>query len=150
MVIGWLRRENGAAGPEPGRSSPWRMVEEAQKNPRLPCLLTPQPAHAVMAGDLAQALLPSVFGEIPQEIQQAIMMHDTGWAMIDAAQLQRLRSDSPEARRTIPVSFTSNSPQEMVEGLDCFDRQRRASDQGWRYGSEPALYSYSQTGSVRA
>ncbi len=115
MVIGWLKRDDGHDGPEQDGSLPWQRVEHTQNHPHLPCLLVPQPAHAVMAGDLAEALLPTSFGDIPREIQQAIMMHDTGWAMLDAAQLQRLRSDSAEASRVIPVPFTGNSAQEMVE-----------------------------------
>ena len=114
MVLGWLKRDDGESSGGDD-SSAWQRVEYTQNYPRIPCLLVPQPAHAVMAGDLAEALLPAVFGDIPGEIQQTILMHDTGWAMIDAAQIQRLRSESPPASRALPVSFTGNSPQEMVD-----------------------------------
>ena len=99
MVIGWLQREQ--AGGELTNTSAWAQVEAAQRDVRLPCLLVPQPAHAVLAGELAACLLPARFGELPPEIKRAIQMHDTGWASSDAQQIQRLRgprissSDAP-------------------------------------------------------
>jgi Protein of unknown function (DUF3891) len=112
MVIAWSKRDDDAKFAELGA---WQRVEETQTHLQMPCLLVPQPAHAVLAGDLAEALLPESFGELPSEISQSILMHDTGWAMIDAAQIQRLRSDPAQANRSIPVAFPSNSPHEMVE-----------------------------------
>jgi hypothetical protein len=106
MVIGWVHRD------QPGDSA-WAQVEAAQRDVRLPCLLVPQPAHAVLAGDLAAALLPTAFGELPPEIQRAIQMHDTGWAASDAQQIQRLRSAS--GSRAAPLSFIAISPQEAAE-----------------------------------
>jgi hypothetical protein len=112
MVIGWSNQQRDDAGRD-GAASPWKRIEEAQQEPRLPCLLVPQPAHAVLAGDLADALLDKAFGPLPPEIKQAILMHDTGWAMTDAAQIQHLRSET--ARAAKPVSFVANSPQESAE-----------------------------------
>jgi hypothetical protein len=100
MVIGWSQREQ-ASGESPNAPSAWAQVEAAQLDLRLPCLLVPQPAHAVLAGELAACLLPARFGELPPEIKRAIQMHDTGWASSDAQQIQRLRgprissSDAP-------------------------------------------------------
>jgi hypothetical protein len=67
----------------------------------------------VLAGELAAALLPTVFGELPPEIQRAIQMHDTGWAASDAQQIQRLRSGS--GSKVAPLSFIAISPQEAAE-----------------------------------
>jgi Protein of unknown function (DUF3891) len=106
MVIGWVHREQQAA-------SAWAQVEAAQRDVRMPCLLVPQPAHAVLAGELAAALLPTAFGELPPEIQRAIQMHDTGWAASDAQQIQHLRSAA--GSRAAPVSFIAISPQEAAE-----------------------------------
>jgi len=106
MVIGQVHRD------QPGASA-WAQVEAAQRDVRLPCLLVPQPAHAVLAGELAAALLPTAFGELPPEIQRAIQMHDTGWAASDAQQIQRLRSGSGST--AAPVSFIAISPQEAAE-----------------------------------
>jgi hypothetical protein len=63
MVIGWLQREQEGLrcvlGLGAGGSGAARV--------RLPCLLVPQPAHAVLAGELA-AGLDRCFGELPPEI----------------------------------------------------------------------------------
>jgi Protein of unknown function (DUF3891) len=110
MVIGWLQREL-----EADDSSAWALVEAAQRAVRMPCLLIPQPAHAVLAGELAAGLLPAAFGELPPEIVRAIQMHDTGWASSDAQQIQRLRSEGPQASKAVPVSFVVISPAEAAE-----------------------------------
>ncbi len=108
MVIGAIAKELQLVA-----QSPWAMVEAAQRRVTLPCLLVPQPAHAVMAGEVAEALLPSAFGELPPEILQAIQMHDTGWAGSDAQQIQRLRSG--QAGNTPPVAFVAIPPAETIE-----------------------------------
>jgi Protein of unknown function (DUF3891) len=99
MVIGWARHldEQPLAA-----KSAWGRVEAAQRQKRLPCLLVPQPAHAVLAGEVATCL--TCFGELPPMIQRAIQMHDTGWATSDAQQIQRLRSTNSHAA---PVSFVA-------------------------------------------
>jgi Protein of unknown function (DUF3891) len=111
MVIGWLQREQ--AGGESPNTSAWAQVEAAQRDVRLPCLLVPQPAHAVLAGELAACLLPARFGELPAEIKRAIQMHDTGWASSDAQQIQRLRG--PRISNAAPISFVAASPGEAME-----------------------------------
>lgn len=109
MVIGSLHREHA----KQAGASAWEQVEAAQRRVRLPCLLIPQPAHAVLAGELAAGL--TCFGELPPEIQKAIQMHDTGWASSDAQQIQRLRSESPYAGTVVPVSFIAIPPREVQE-----------------------------------
>jgi hypothetical protein len=109
MVIGWLQQEQEDGVPE--GASAWARVEAAQRERRLPCLLVPQPAHAVLAGELAAGL--TCFGELPPEITQAIQMHDTGWAASDAQQIQRLRSGGPQAGHA--VSFVAIPPREVEE-----------------------------------
>ncbi len=111
MVIGRLSGEEGSGG----LSSAWARVEAAQRSVRLPCLLVPQPAHAVLAGEIAAGLVAASFGELPPEIVQAIQMHDTGWASSDAQQIQRLRSGGPQAGKAGPVSFVAVSPAEAAE-----------------------------------
>lgn len=97
--------------------SAWALVERSQLHAESPLLLVPQPSHAVLAGELADALLPAAFGELPPSIRQAIRMHDTGWGLLDAEQIQRLRGlDAPIGKNTQreiatrPVSFLSMSP----------------------------------------
>ncbi|MGB8539630.1 MAG: DUF3891 family protein [Acidobacteriaceae bacterium] len=109
MVIGWLQQEQ-EEGAEVGASA-WARVEAAQRQQRSACLLVPQPAHAVLAGELAAAL--TCFGDLPPEITRAIQMHDTGWAASDAQQIQRLRSGGAQAGH--PVSFISIPPREVEE-----------------------------------
>ena len=111
MVIGWLPGEEKSGGP----SSAWARVEAAQREAHLPCLLVPQPAHAVLAGELASGLVAASFGELPPEITRAIQMHDTGWASSDAQQIQRLRSGGPHAGTAVPVSFIAIPPREVLE-----------------------------------
>jgi len=110
MVIGWLQRELADGNP-----SPWGLVEATQRSVQLPCLLVPQPAHAVLAGALAEGLRPEIFGELAPEIKRAIQMHDTGWAASDAQQIQRLRAEGPHAGKAAPVSFVAIPPAETVE-----------------------------------
>ena len=109
MVIGWLPGEGKSAGP----SSAWGRIEAAQRSARLPCLLVPQPAHAVLAGEIAAGLVAASFGELPPEIVRAIQMHDTGWASSDAQQIQRLRG--PQAGKANPISFVAIPPGETAE-----------------------------------
>jgi hypothetical protein len=109
MVIGQLTGEAESA------TSAWARVEAAQRAVRLPCLLVPQPAHAVLAGELAAGLVAASFGELPPEIVRAIQMHDTGWASSDAQQIQRLRSGGAQASNPAPVSFVAIPPGEVAE-----------------------------------
>jgi hypothetical protein len=113
MVIGWSQSEHGGSDRSPAGASAWAQVEAAQRQPRVPCLLVPQPAHAVLAGELADGL--TCFGELPPEIRRAIQMHDTGWASSDAQQIQRLRSGGSHAVHAAPVSFIAIPPAEAEE-----------------------------------
>ena len=65
MVIGKLQQE--AEGHASAGASAWAQVEAAQRQVQLPCLLVPQPAHAVLAGELAAGL--TCFGELPRRDQ---------------------------------------------------------------------------------
>lgn len=109
MVIGWLHEEQ-EEGADVGGSA-WARVEAAQRQQRPACLLVPQPAHSVLAGELALGL--TCFGELRPEITRAIQMHDTGWAASDAQQIQRLRSGGDQAGKA--VSFLSIPPREVEE-----------------------------------
>ena len=110
MVIGWLEHESDRSQ---STESAWAQIEAVQRQVRLPCLLVPQPAHAVLAGELAAGL--TCFGELSSEIKRAIQMHDTGWAASDAQQIQRLRSGGPHAGNASPVSFIAIPPEEAEE-----------------------------------
>jgi Protein of unknown function (DUF3891) len=109
MVIGWSQAEQQSSKQASG--SAWTQVEAVQRQLRFPCRLIPQPAHAVLAGEIAADL--TCFGQLPPDIIRAIQMHDTGWAASDAHQIQRLRA--PNAAGQQPVSFLSISPRETEE-----------------------------------
>jgi hypothetical protein len=109
MVIGWSQAEPQST--DQASMSAWGQVEASQRQLRLPCRLIPQPAHAVLAGEIATDL--TCFGQLPPEIIRAIQMHDTGWASSDAHQIQRLRA--PNAGAQLPVSFLAIPPREAEE-----------------------------------
>src|ERR1700735_5084756 len=113
MVIGWSQSEPAGRDRSPVADSAWAQGAGAQRQARVPCLLVPQPAHAVLAGELAAGL--TCFGELPAEIKRAIQMHDTGWAASDAQQIQRLRSGGPHVAEAVPVSFIAVAPGEAEE-----------------------------------
>ncbi|HVJ09418.1 MAG TPA: DUF3891 family protein [Acidisarcina sp.] len=99
----------------------WHLVRQSQSRKTLPMLLIPQPAHAVLAGDLAAALLPDAFGELPANVLHAIRMHDTGWGILDAAQIHRVRNPQgkpggkvQKASAVEVVSFLDVPPSEAV------------------------------------
>ena len=106
MVIG---RTESQQRSEP--SSVWEQIETAQRDVHLPCLLIPQPAHAVLAGEIAARL--TAFGELPPEIVRAIQMHDTGWAAGDAQQIQRLRAEG--GGKVAPVPFVAVPAADVIQ-----------------------------------
>lgn len=116
-----LRSVDQPRDKEAETDSAWSLVEQSQLHAEPPLLLIPQPAHAVLAGELADALLPAAFGDLPANIRQAIRMHDTGWGLLDAEQIQRLRSFGvPQGKgdhssgSAKPVSFLSLPPADIL------------------------------------
>ena len=97
MVIFPITDENNSDEPV----SAWSAIEARLKQAAPAYWLVTQPSHAVLAGDLAAALRPDIFGPIDETIARSIALHDAGWSMHDAEQIQRLRSD-PKQR---PSSF---------------------------------------------
>jgi hypothetical protein len=83
----------------------WKAVAESQKQSATDYWLVTQPAHAALAGELASALREDSFGPIDATVARSIALHDAGWSMDDAEQIQRLRSD-PKLR---PSSFLETS-----------------------------------------
>jgi hypothetical protein len=79
-----------------------------QEQVRAPYLPIPQSSHAHLAGELAGALLPEVFGALPAEVIEAIRQHDSGWIVSDMEQLHKAE-DGGEVR-----SFPALSAEEAV------------------------------------
>lgn len=97
---------------QPQRVVPiWEAVEEAEQQNAKDYWLVTQPAHAVLAGDLAAALRDDLFGPIDSTVSRSIALHDSGWSMGDAEQIQRLRSN-PKMR---PDSFLAASMDQVLE-----------------------------------
>lgn len=87
-------------------ASPWKIVEARQKQPATEWWLVPQPAHAALSGDMAAALREDLFGAIDETIARCIALHDAGWSMDDAQQIERLRANNAEK----PEGFIEAAP----------------------------------------
>ena len=85
--------------------SAWSAIEARLKQSAAEYWLVTQPSHAALAGDLAAALRGDLFGPIDQTIARSIALHDAGWSMEDAEQIQRLRSHQKQK----PSSFLDAS-----------------------------------------
>ena len=110
MVIGWLTGEvesGGAVGLGAGRSGATRSA--------LPCLLVPEPAHAVLAGELAAGLVAASFGESHLRLCGPFRCANTSSASSDARPIQRLRSGGAPASHAAPVSLFAIPPGEVAE-----------------------------------
>jgi len=91
--------------------SAWTAIEARLKQTASDYWLVTQPSHAALAGDLAAALRDDLFGPIDQIIARSIALHDAGWSMDDAQQIQRLRS-SPKLK---PTSFLDAESDHFLE-----------------------------------
>ncbi len=61
-----------------------------------------QPAHGALAGRLAAALNPSIFGALPSEVIDTIGRHDAGWADSDLAALECAAERQPPSFLSYP------------------------------------------------
>lgn len=71
----------------------WPAVEERQRESASSYWLVTQPAHAALSGELAASLPEDLFGAIDETVSRSIALHDSGWSMDDAEQIQRLRAN---------------------------------------------------------
>ena len=101
IIFPVVDEQNSSGGPIPI----WNAVEESQRQDATDYWLVTQPAHAALAGELASALRDDLFGPVDSIVARSIALHDAGWSMDDAEQIQRLRSD-PKLR---PSSFVEAS-----------------------------------------
>jgi len=91
--------------------SAWSAIEERLKQDAAEYWLVTQPSHAALAGDLAAALREELFGPIDASVARSIALHDAGWSMYDAEQIQHLRSQ-PKAK---PSSFLDASSDRFLQ-----------------------------------
>ena len=71
----------------------WPAVEERQRQSASSYWLVTQPAHAALSGELAAWLREDLFGAIDDTVARSIALHDSGWSMDDAQQIQQLRAN---------------------------------------------------------
>jgi hypothetical protein len=88
----------------------WQAVEERQREKTPACWVITQPSHAALAGDLAAALREDLLGAIDATVSRSIALHDAGWSLDDAAQIQALRVNP----KTTPYSFVDADPDRVL------------------------------------
>jgi len=104
-----ITEEPHGTGPQPA----WSVVERSQL-PRLDeCWLIPQPAHAALSGEIAAQLEPQHFPGMTPEVIQAIALHDAGWGMPDAEEIQKSRAATAKNPAS-PKSFIKFPPQDVL------------------------------------
>lgn len=77
-----------------------------QKQAAPPHAIIYQFEHSQLAGQLAEALSPVVFGGLPQQVIQGIAQHDYGWQASDEAQMRSLHEIAP---RPFPAMSTEET-----------------------------------------
>ena len=103
-----------------GRVTPgWNGFAESQRLRAKVSGYVSQPAHAALAGRLALALIPEIFGELPAEVAEAVGQHDIGWSIADLAALD-------SAAMGEPVSFLDVPSQ---RGTEAWRRSIRAAEE---------------------
>ena len=114
-----------------GRVTPgWYGFAESQRLRAKVSGYVSQPAHAALAGRLALALIPEIFGELPAEVAEAVGQHDIGWSIAATAALDSaamgepvsipdvpsatwdggMAAFDPGSRRAFPLSGSANQP----------------------------------------
>ncbi len=76
---------SSSAEPRPA----YEVFVEHQNRVPAGALAIPQSSHAHLAGQLAAALLPEIFGTLPAEVVEAIRQHDYGWIATDLLEAER-------------------------------------------------------------
>ena len=81
---------------------------KTQQSLPVPFGLLYQSEHSRLAGALARALSPDVFGDLTQDVIAAVADHDCGWDPSDRKQFESI------AEGSAPVSFTAMSPEQTL------------------------------------
>lgn len=97
MVLFPITDNDASAAPV----SAWTAVQERQTTDASSYWVITQPAHAALAGDLAAEMRADLFGKIDATVARAIALHDSGWSLDDAEQIQDLRAGKQQK----PASF---------------------------------------------
>jgi hypothetical protein len=108
MILRSLPKPDDTPPSPSGPRAAWAVFLESQKRVKAPYAIIFQADHSKLAGDLAEALLPDAFGELPPEVIQAIAQHDFGWNAGDQSQIESFGQTSPRpfpslsAEETLP------------------------------------------------
>jgi hypothetical protein len=89
--------------------SVWSAIEKTQTTSLKECWMIPQPAHAVLSGEIAARLSDQIFPGITDEVVRGIALHDAGWGPVDAVAIQESRSkllSVPRSFIAVPVKTT--------------------------------------------
>jgi hypothetical protein len=100
----------------------WDTIEKSQKQNAGSYWLVTQPAHAALAGDLAAALRDDLFGPIDGTVSRSIALHDAGWSMDDAKQIQLLRSNPEQRPRSFLEASTAEALHAWNSSIDTVER----------------------------
>lgn len=103
---------------EQRHSEPWSAAKaflETQKHCAPPFAIISQPNHARLAGDIAAALYPEAFGELPAEVIEAIRLHDIGWRECDDQQMQELALREPRPFPEIAADESNRAWQKSIK-----------------------------------
>ncbi len=93
----------------------WPAIEVTQKQKMTECWLITQPAHAALAGQIAGHLDSGAFPGIDETTIRAISLHDAGWGLLDAADIQSSRAGiTRSANGFQPRSFITAPSSEIV------------------------------------
>lgn len=76
------------AAPPPPDAKAWECFARTQQWTSRAVGCVSQPGHAALAGRLAGALEPAVFGDLPKEVLDTVRLHDAGWAFPDLMALE--------------------------------------------------------------
>ncbi len=90
------RNPDPRAAPEktrPEKTRPaFQVFLDIQKERDPPSAIVLQPDHSRVAGEIAKALHPGVFGALPPDVVRAIAEHDYGWSESDQQQIVNMHS----------------------------------------------------------
>jgi hypothetical protein len=88
---------------------------QTQQDVGPPCAIIRQADHARLAGNIARALSPDIFGELPPEVLRAIGDHDLGWEESDGSQIDELPEKPPRAFPSLDTAETLSAWRKSVK-----------------------------------
>jgi hypothetical protein len=97
-----LRIDPTGTEPATGQGA-WQAFANSQQHAHDFAGCISQPAHAALAGRLAAALNPGIFGELAPDVIDTIGRHDAGWAEPDLAAIECAEAKQPQSFVAYPA-----------------------------------------------